>query len=109
MAEFAAATDDLREDLLAMTHTEMLFAKQPWVAELDGTPFAGSSTTTSPTGSGHRYPARISAPSWAACPPAGWGPQLGPPPAGIVKSLPKLPPARRGLRANPSSMLTLDP
>jgi len=30
---------DLHDDLLAMTDSQLLFGKQPWVAALDGTPF----------------------------------------------------------------------
>jgi predicted acylesterase/phospholipase RssA len=110
MAEFAAATDDLREDLLAMTHTEMLFAKQPWVAELDGTPFGRVIDDYITDRIRPPIPGEDLGPIVGGVPtrPAGgrsWGRLL----AGIVKSLPKLPPARRGLRANPSSMLTLDP
>jgi len=36
--EFVARTEELRRDLLAMTDTSVVFAKQPWLAELDGTP-----------------------------------------------------------------------
>jgi NTE family protein len=35
--ELSARTDELRHDLLAMTHTELLFGRQPWLAALDGT------------------------------------------------------------------------
>src|SRR6202167_2757236 len=37
--EFAQRSQELRQDLLAMTHIDHLFAKQPWVESLDGTPF----------------------------------------------------------------------
>src|ERR1700691_1576758 len=37
--EFAQRSSELRQDLLAMTHIDHLFAKQPWVESLDRTPF----------------------------------------------------------------------
>jgi NTE family protein len=36
--EFTARVGDLRADLLAMTSTDLVFAKQPWLAEFDGEP-----------------------------------------------------------------------
>ena len=40
--EFTARLADARQVLLSMTHTDMVFAEQPWMAELEGTPFADS-------------------------------------------------------------------
>ncbi|MGH8981256.1 MAG: patatin-like phospholipase family protein [Acidimicrobiales bacterium] len=37
--ELVARTRELYEDLLAMTGSDLLFGKQPWVAALEGTPF----------------------------------------------------------------------
>jgi predicted acylesterase/phospholipase RssA len=37
--EMLARTKELHDDLLAMTRSDLLFGKQPWVAELDGTLF----------------------------------------------------------------------
>lgn len=38
-AELAARVDELRADLLAMTSTDLVFAKQPWLAAFDDDPF----------------------------------------------------------------------
>ena len=40
--EFTARSADARQVLLSMTHTDMVFGEQPWMAELEGTPFADS-------------------------------------------------------------------
>jgi len=40
--EFSARLADARQVLLSMTHTDMVFGEQPWMAELEGTPFADS-------------------------------------------------------------------
>ena len=36
--ELAHRVDQLRADLLAMTRTDLVFGRQPWLAELAGTP-----------------------------------------------------------------------
>ena len=38
LEELMRRTQELRDDLFAMTHTELLFGVQPWVEALDGTP-----------------------------------------------------------------------
>jgi predicted acylesterase/phospholipase RssA len=43
--ELAARTDELRRDLLAMTDQGQVFAKQPWLADFDGTPFGAAVDT----------------------------------------------------------------
>ena len=40
--ELLARVRDLHDDLLAMTHTDLLFGKQPWVGALDGTLFGAA-------------------------------------------------------------------
>jgi hypothetical protein len=40
--EFTARLADARQVLLSMTATEVVFGEQPWMAELEGTPFADS-------------------------------------------------------------------
>lgn len=40
--ELLARVGELHDDLLAMTHTDLLFGKQPWVGALDGTLFGAA-------------------------------------------------------------------
>ncbi|HEX3947849.1 MAG TPA: patatin-like phospholipase family protein, partial [Acidimicrobiales bacterium] len=37
--ELVERAQELHDDLLAMTHTDLLFGKQPWLAALEGTLF----------------------------------------------------------------------
>ena len=129
---------DLHDDLLAMTDSELLFGKQPWVAALDGTPFgravdgyvtertrppipgtnppgqnpagqnpagpAGGSPTSRAPGSpvDHRTWARLRAAH----------PQLRrylDTAVRVGQALPHLNRARKALRGNASSILTLEP
>jgi NTE family protein len=129
---------DLHDDLLAMTDSQLLFGKQPWVAALDGTPFgravdgyvtertrppipgtnppgqnpagqnpaepAGGSPTSRAPGSpvDHRTWARLRAAH----------PQLRrylDTAVRVGQALPHLNRARKALRGNASSILTLEP
>lgn len=42
LEEFTARLADAREVLLSMTHTDLVFGEQPWMTQLEGTPFADS-------------------------------------------------------------------
>jgi NTE family protein len=129
---------DLHDDLLAMTDSDLLFGKQPWVAALDGTPFGravdGYVTErtrppipgTIPAGPN---PAGPNPPGPTGDPPASRAPGS---PAGhrtwarlraahpqlrryvdtamrVGQALPHLNRARKALRGNASSILTLEP
>ncbi len=109
-AEFVVRTRELREDLLAMTHTELLFGTQPWVTALNGTRLG--------TAIGSFITERIRPP----LPGEGLGPMVGGVPtrpvAGrrgldlvteLVRILSSLPRARKGLKGNSGSLLTLNP
>jgi predicted acylesterase/phospholipase RssA len=108
--EFVRRTRELREDLLAMTHTAMLFGSQPWVSALDGTRIGsaingfitdrnrppipgGSPEFTVGSAISSRRPARRIL-------------HVG---REVLRTVPTLGRARRGLRDGGSSFLTLDP
>lgn len=109
--ELSAAVDEIRDDLLAMSRTDLVFAEQPWLADLHDTPFgkavngfvtertrpplpdaaevAGLDLTA--TGEARRHHRR-----WhdMTC---------------VLAELPALSRARKHMRGNLSSILTLDP
>jgi NTE family protein len=108
--EFRARTADLIADLLAMTHVDQLFGRQPWIAALDKTPFGGAIEDfvvgrTRPPVPGNdadllagfeespkrRRKRRLW--RWSA----------------ILRAAPSLPKVRRGLRAHHDSLMTLEP
>jgi predicted acylesterase/phospholipase RssA len=110
LEEFVLRARQLREDLLAMTHTELLFGTQPWVAALRGTR-AGAAID-------HLITERTRPPM----PGEDLGPMVGEVPAalgsrrrgielamGLLRALPTLPRAHRGLRGNAGSVMTLEP
>ncbi len=113
--ELVARSRELHEDLLAMTRADLLFGKQPWVAELDGTLFGRAidhwvvERTRPPVPGGAPVPGRADAPSEGA------GPQRRPllrlvvQAAQVVRALPSLGRARRQMRGRTGSLLTLDP
>jgi len=107
--EFRLRAQELRQDLLAMTHIDHLFAKQPWVKSLDGTPF------------GRVIDSYLTERTRPAVPGPDLSAILGPPDgrsrwrrafhlaAGSARALRRAPRTRRGLRDNAGSVLTLDP
>ena len=124
---------DLHDDLLAMTDSQLLFGKQPWVAALDGTPFGravdGYVTErtrppipgTSPPGPNPPGPTGGPPASRAPGSPSGhraWARVRGAHPqlrryldtaVRVGQALPHLNRARKALRGNASSILTLEP
>ena len=110
--EFVVRVDELHEDLLAMTDRDLLFGRQPWVAALDGTPL--SRLVDGYLIEGTRPP-RPGGDGATAC-------TVGGIPTKVVRRrrkvrllkgalrlLPRLGWIRRELKANPSSVLTLEP
>jgi NTE family protein len=107
--EFSQRSAELRSDLLAMTHIDQLFAKQPWVESLDGTPF------------GRVIDSYLTVRTRPPVPGDDLDPILGPPTrhrwsrraldllAGSARAIRRLPRTSRGLRGNTGSVLTLDP
>ncbi len=129
---------DLHDDLLAMTDSQLLFGKQPWVAALDGTPFGravdgyvtertrppipGTNPAgQNPAGQNPAGPAEGSPTSRAPGSPVDhrtWArlraahPQLRrylDTAVRVGQALPHLNRARKALRGNASSILTLEP
>ncbi|HEY5245705.1 MAG TPA: patatin-like phospholipase family protein, partial [Acidimicrobiales bacterium] len=131
--ELVERARDLHDDLLAMTDSQLLFGKQPWVAALDGTPFGravdGYVTErtrppipgTTPPGPTPPGPAGGSPSSPAPAAPSdrrAWArlraahPQLRrylDTAVRVGQALPHLNRARKALRGNASSILTLEP
>ncbi len=142
--ELIVRAQELHDDLLAMTASDLLFGKQPWVAALDGTPFGRAvdgyvTERTRPPVPGE-MPARSSSGSIPATNgtevptggnggASGDGGNGGRRPVGrtavrskattvrrhldraieVGKALPHLNRARKALRGNASSILTLEP
>lgn len=96
----------LHDDLLSMTHNDLLFGKQPWVAALDGTPFGRAIDhwvveRTRPPVPGD--PGEVPAATRAR---RGRTLRLA---AQTARALPRLGRAGRRLRGRAGSVLTLDP
>jgi NTE family protein len=107
--EFRARTEELGAGLLAMTHADLLFGKQPWVAALEGTPFEVAFDTFLVGAT--RPPIPGADDELLAGPGEGPGPRRRKLArwASLARRFPALLRARRGLRAHPSSLLTLEP
>ncbi len=105
--EMATRVAELRDDLLAMSHRDLLFGKQPWYAALDGTP-AGRAIdhylierSRPPLPEGAPVPvAPSSARPWARR----WDAA-----ASAARAAPNVVRARRAWRGNSGSVLTLEP
>ena len=108
--EFVLRARQLQDDLLAMTHTELLFGTQPWVLALRGTRI------------GTAIDGFITNRTRPPVPGVGLGPSVGGVPTkpapgrrglefalGLLRALPTLQRARQGLRDNSGSVLNLEP
>lgn len=104
--EMITRARELRQDLLALTHQELVFGKQPWLAALEGTMFGRAiermvvERTRPPVPGAERASAPTSRPArrrWLDVA------------AEIARSLPHLRRARRALPGRTGSVLTLDP
>ena len=105
-AELVERTRELRDDLLAMTRADLLFGKQPWVAELEGTLFGRAldywvveSTRPPVPGTTGEVRRQRRSPRRRAIRVAGQ----------VVRAVPSLRRARRRMPGRASSVLTLDP
>jgi NTE family protein len=103
-AEFVERTKDLRDDVLALTQTEHIFGRQPWVQALEGSPL-GVAIDEAITGR-------------TRPPIPGGDPVLRPEPVGrgrvrrvgrAVRTVPRLRRAGKGLRGNTGSVMHLEP
>lgn len=104
--EMVLRARELHDDLLAMTHSELLFGKQPWVAALEGTLFGRAIN--------HWVVERTRppVPGEVPDPPAGPRPRRGRSLrliAQVARALPSLGRAGRRMRGRTGSLLTLDP
>src|SRR3984957_4846194 len=107
--EFAQRSSELRQDLLAMTHIDHLFAKQPWVESLDGTPFGRVIDSYLTVGTRPAVPGPV-LPTIVETPPRPRRHRrLLDLATGLARAVRRLPRTRRGLRGNTGSVLTLDP
>ena len=110
--EFCVRADELHQDLLAMSHRDILFGRQSWLAAMEGTAISGLADLyiTERT-----RPPRPGADG-------GTGSIVGGVPTNlfhrqhiahllrtILRLLPRLRRIRREIKRNPSSLLTLDP
>jgi NTE family protein len=107
--EFAQRSAELRADLLAMTHMDHLFAKQPWVESLDGTPLGRVidsylTVRTRPPVPGPDLGSILGVPERRR-----WERRALEVATGSARAIRHLPRTRRGLRGNTGSVLTLDP
>lgn len=116
--EMVLRARELRQDLLALTHTDVVFGKQPWAAALDGTVFGRAidrmlvERTRPPVPGGSPRADRRDEPPGQPWP---WGPasttrrhwlEVA---AGVARAVPSLRQARRRLPGRTGSVLTLDP
>ena len=116
--ELVAGTDQLREDLLAMTDTDVVFAEQPWLEDFDGTAFGEAIHALLTVENRPERPADPLAPADGSGPA---GPAAGPAVperrhhrwhtlVSVLELLPHAVPARRDATpATTGSLLTLDP
>jgi len=106
--ELLARVGELHDDLLAMTHTELLFGKQPWVDALDGTLFGAAIEGYVTVGTRPPIPgetgARYEGPTRAARARRRIDLALD-----VLKALPHVRRARRHLKRSAGSLFTLDP
>ncbi|MGH9093089.1 MAG: patatin-like phospholipase family protein [Acidimicrobiales bacterium] len=101
-AELCHRVRELHDDLLAMTHTELVFARQPWLAALEDTPFGAAVDA---------YVNERTRPPVPGDPPAVPHPRRRRlrTAARAARSLPRLLRARRAYSHRTSSVLSLDP
>lgn len=103
-AELVERARELRTNLLALTHSELLFGKQPWLSALDGTVFGRAverlvmeRTRPAVPGEETRRPGDRRRTPWLLTA------------AAVVRALPRLGRAGRLLRRSAGSVLTLEP
>lgn len=109
-AELVERCRELRQDLLAMTQSDRVFGRQPWLARLAGTPVGRAVDDVVVLGARPPVPG-VPAPGDAG---AGMSRQSGARSAtsrltAVLRSLPALAAARRSLRTHSSSLMTLEP
>ncbi len=104
--EFQARAREIQEDLLAMTRTELVFGKQPWVAALDGTSVGQAVNAYITERTRPPIPGESLQPITGAEPPTRKRRHLV---GAAVRAAPRLPKARKHMKNNGSSVLNLDP
>jgi len=108
-AELVERCRELRDDLLAMTRSDRVFGRQPWLARLAGTPVGRAVDDVVVLGARPPVPGM---PDTAVPPPPRPGSgarRAATRLAAVVRSLPALAAARRSLRTHSSSLMNLEP
>ncbi|HTX64044.1 MAG TPA: patatin-like phospholipase family protein, partial [Acidimicrobiales bacterium] len=103
--ELVERTRELHDDLLAMTKADLLFGKQPWVAELDGTLFGRAIDHWIVERTRPPVPGTTDGPERRSVPRVGSIRLL----AQVLRALPSLGRAGRRVRGRTGSVLTLEP
>ncbi|HVX22040.1 MAG TPA: patatin-like phospholipase family protein [Acidimicrobiales bacterium] len=103
--ELVVRAGELHDDLLAMTHTDLLFGKQPWLGALDGTPLGRAVERFVLDRTRPAVPGEVPA---AVAARAGRRRRLQVA-ARLGRSLPHLLRAGRRLRKDAGSLMTLEP
>lgn len=108
--ELAASVEDLRTDLLAMTRTELVFGRQPWLQAFEGTPFGDAvagfiaDRTRPPVPGGHPDPDRVVPAGAGTRQHHSWRSFTA-----LASELPAAARARKALDRHSGSILTLEP
>lgn len=110
-AELTAAVAEIRADLLAMSRTDLVFAEQPWLADLHDTPFgrAVNGFVTERTRPPLPAAAEVAGLDLTASGEARRHHRRWRDLSHAIAELPALSKARKHLRGNLGSILTLDP
>jgi NTE family protein len=100
--ELLGRVRQLHDALLAMTHSELLFGRQPWLDALGGTPFGDAVDAYVIDRTRPPVPGQAAGDPPSLRPHRRWG-------AAAVRYLPHLLRAQRAYRRDPRSVFTLDP
>lgn len=109
-AELVDRCRELRDDLLAMTRSDRVFGRQPWLARLAGTPVGRAVDDVVVLGARPPVPGMPATGDQALeAAPRTRARTASARMAAVLRSLPALAAARRSLRTHSSSLMTLEP
>lgn len=106
--ELLTRVGELQDDLLAMTHADLLFGKQPWVGALEGTLFGAAIDGYVTAATRPPIPGEAGARDEGATRPANARRRVDLA-LDVLKALPHVRRARRHLKRSAGSLFTLDP